>query len=111
MRFELEEQKIMLGFDTGSGTYPSQARTKAQSSPIILLSPPNFTLTPVKAQTGIPNMHVSGTKYGMQPQLGKAMQATGITSLLTRPLFYWQTKPTTIPYAQALIRRFTTIGL
>ena len=23
MRFELEEQKIILGFDTGSGTYPS----------------------------------------------------------------------------------------
>ena len=59
MRFELEEQKIILGFDTGSGTYPSihpsQARTTAQSSPITRLLPPNFTLTPVKAQAGIPN--------------------------------------------------------
>ena len=27
MRFELEEQKIILGFDTGSGTYPSISGT------------------------------------------------------------------------------------
>jgi len=27
MRFELEEQKITLGFDTGSGTYPSISGT------------------------------------------------------------------------------------
>jgi len=27
VRFELEEQKIILGFDTGSGTYPSISGT------------------------------------------------------------------------------------
>ena len=47
VRFELEEQKIILGFDTGSGTYhSSQARTKAQSSQTKQLLPQSSTLTP-----------------------------------------------------------------
>jgi len=42
MRFELGEQKIMLGFDTGSGTYPSQARTTIK---------PNHTIIATKLYT------------------------------------------------------------
>jgi len=40
---------------------------------------------------------------------GTDMPATGITSLLTTPLSYWQTKPTTTPSAQARIRKSFTI--
>ena len=107
MRFELEEQKIMLGFDTGSGTYPSQARTTAQSRLTKQLLPQNFTLTPAKAQAGIRNMLVYGTKHGTPPQPGRVTQATGITSPSTSPLFFYPTKLTTTLSAQAPIRRFT----
>jgi len=111
VRFEVEEQKIILGFDTGSGTYPSQARTTAQSRQTKRLLPQSSTLTPAQAQAGTPNMLASGTKHGTQPQPGKVTQATGITSPSTNPLFFYPTKPTTTPSAQAPIRRFTTIGL
>ena len=110
MRFELEEQKIILGFDTGSGTYPSISGTHNGTIT------PNKTIITTKLYTyscieraGTPNMHVSGTKHGTQPQPGTDMPATGITSLSTIPLFFYPTKLTTTPFAQAPTRRFIII--
>ena len=56
-----------------------------------------------QAQEVLQNMHAYGTPHG------KATQATGVTSLSTRLLFYWQAKHTSMKSEQAFIRRFTTL--
>ena len=108
MRFELEEQKIILGFDTGSGTYPfiSGTHNGTITTNQTIIATELYTY-PCTGQAGIPNMLASGTKHGKQPQPGTAMQASGITSHSTNPLFFYPTKPTTTLSAQAPIRRFT----
>ena len=99
-------------FDTGTPQIhilQYQARTTAQSRQTKQLLPQSFTLTHAQAQAGIRNMLVYGTKHGTPPQPGTAMQATGITSPSTSPLFFYPTKHTTIPFAQARIHRFTIL--
>ena len=99
-------------FDTGTPQIhilQYQARTTAQSRQTRQLSQQNFTHIHAQAQTGIPNMPVYGTKHGTPPQPGRVTQATGITSPSTNPLFFYPTKLTTIPFAQAPIRKFTIL--
>jgi len=106
--FELPENI----FDTGvpENPYPSISGThNGKSRQTKQLLPQSFTLTHAEAQAVIPNMLASGTKHGTPPQLGTATQATGITSPSTRPFFFYPTKLTTTPSAQAPIHRFTIL--
>ena len=110
MRFELEEQKIILGFDTGSGTYPSISGTHNGTIT------PNKTIITTKLYT-YPCEGTGGhTEYARiwnktwnatATWDGKDMPATGITSHSTTPLFFYPTKPTTTLSVQAPIRKST----
>ena len=99
-------------FDTGSSRNPYPSIMGVHKGTI----KPNHTVIATKLYTYACEGTGGHTEYARiwnetweATATWKVMQATGITSLLTRQLSYWQAKHTSMKSEQALIRRFTTL--